>query len=309
VAAAWKKAQRIAADEGEILPQVFKMEGDQITDIVQVPSMKAWDYIKRGLDDVVEGFTDDFGRIKGHEGMVANDLRKNLNSVLEEMNPAWKQAKQIWSSKSRLEKAMETGRKAFSEDVDLTARQLRKMSPEDMEMLRIGAANALKTKINKMGDQHDIAKKVWGNPDIRSKLKLLFPDERKYRKFAADVMREAKKHQTKGQVLGNSVTGRLEAEKADMAFDPTFLAALGRGDLGQAAASGMRFLANRASVPSRGFSEEMADRLFTVDPAQQQELLRRLAMSQMPGADRRWQMTSGGMFGGLSTLPSMFGAD
>jgi len=276
VVKAFQAAKRIAKEEGEELPKIFKIEDDKVVDILEVPNMKAWAYIKRGLDDVVESTKDDFGRIRGNEGYAVNNTRKALDNILKEQNPDFAEAQAVWSGKMRFEEALKRGQKFLTEDADLSERAIKKMTPDELEMFRVGVAKAIRDKINKMGDGYDVGKRIFGNKDMRRKLKLAFGDDRSFREFQKVVLNEMNQAQTRQKVLGNSVTGRLEAEKADLMVDPTFLSNLAQGNLGGAARAGLGYVTNRMKVPSESLGNELTQMMFT--PNQQvalQNLLQR----------------------------------
>lgn len=277
VARAWKKAKELAGEEGVDLPEMIKVEDGKVVDIIEIPDMRSWDYIKRGLDDVVSGYTDDFGRIKGTVGKAVDDTRKELNKILEDMNPVWKEAKQVWSGKIRYEEALKRGMAFLREDADLSKRAIQAMTDRERDMFRVGVAKAIRDKINKMGDTWDVSKRIFGNKDMREKLRLVFPDNRAFREFQRTMLREQTMARTQQKVLGNSVTGRLEGEKADLMVDPSALTEAARGNYGGAMQSALQWATNRMNVPSERLGNQLTGMLF--DPAQQIPTMQRLGNS------------------------------
>lgn len=278
VATAWKKAQRIAADEGEDLPQVFKMsdDGERIVGIIDSPNTKAWDYIIRGLDDVVESHTDITGKLKGNIGRGALNLRRQIDDIVKEGNPAFKEAKRVWSGKMGLESALIKGQKLLTDDFDLSKRAIAKLSEGEKEMFRVGVFKALRTKINKAGDGFDVGKRVFGNKDLRDKLELIFPDKKSFKAFEKQARLEQRLYRTKNTVVGGSPTARIEGEKTDMLIDPTFVTRLARGDLMGAGAAAARYGANKMAVPTERTALDLSNILFEKNPMIQQQILKQL---------------------------------
>src|SRR3990167_8490716 len=96
IQSALKSAVRLAEDEGHKIPDSFPSTG-------QMSSMRVWDYIKRGLDDVIESGKNQFGRLN-EQGRAAY---KNKLASLEilDANPAYKAARAAYGGEAANETA------------------------------------------------------------------------------------------------------------------------------------------------------------------------------------------------------------
>ena len=279
MANAWAKAKRIAADEGEELPEVFRLNeaGDKVIGITSAPNMKAWHYMKGGLDDVVGGHKNQItGKIEGNEGYAADKVRRETLAELRRLNPKYAEANKIYSGLAQMKDALFQGKKLFSDDADITARAFNAMADSEKEMFRLGAAKAIMNRIEGAADGHNVYNKIFQNKTIRRKLKTIFPDPKSYRQFQSFMLKEKEMFETRGKVLGGSPTARIEGEKADMLVDPGALMEAGKGNYGNAAAQMARSVAARAKLPTESIRNELGPSLFSNDKAVQNRTLQGL---------------------------------
>ena len=99
MAQAWQKAQALAKEEGVSLPQYFTVDADGKLIAKQAPDWRAWDYIKRGLDEVVQANTDQFGRVN-NMGRVVGDTRRSMLNILDQANPDYAAARSMYGTAS-----------------------------------------------------------------------------------------------------------------------------------------------------------------------------------------------------------------
>jgi hypothetical protein len=91
-------AKLIAAEEGrDITVPVFengKMAGRDV-----VPDWRSWDYIKRGIDRVIEENTDNFGKMTAY-GRSVVQTKKELLGILDKANPDYSVARKAFETAS-----------------------------------------------------------------------------------------------------------------------------------------------------------------------------------------------------------------
>lgn len=91
-------AKLIAAEEGkDITVPVFdkgKLVGRDV-----VPDWRSWDYIKRGIDRVIEENTDELGRVNAYGRTVVN-TKKQLLAQLDQANPDYAKARAVYGNGS-----------------------------------------------------------------------------------------------------------------------------------------------------------------------------------------------------------------
>lgn len=99
---AWKKAQRLAADEGRDLPKLvtFDESGAVKIDPTVTPDWRAWDYIKKGLDQVVSENTNAMTGTLSPQGRAASNLRSQILEILDRVNPDYKAARAVYGDAS-----------------------------------------------------------------------------------------------------------------------------------------------------------------------------------------------------------------
>lgn len=219
---AYQRAQAIARLEGEELPDIFTykhgMHGPVVSGVRDDAAMtiKAIDYVKRGMDDVIES-----GSRGGKMGRAeARALRARLKGMLErvdEVVPEYKAARAQYAGDAAVTAAFETGRKEF---LRLDPRQIRanmaNMSASERDFYRRGALDAVRARLEKAADGRDLSKVVFGNSETRKRMRLLFNNESDFKKFADAMLSERNMRETEQFVLGGSPTARIQAEQADL---------------------------------------------------------------------------------------------
>jgi len=91
-------AKLIAKEEGrDITVPVY--ENGKLVGRDVVPDWRSWDYIKRGIDRVIEENTDEFGRVNAY-GRTVKNTKTQLLSFLDRANPDYKAARAIYGDAS-----------------------------------------------------------------------------------------------------------------------------------------------------------------------------------------------------------------
>lgn len=272
------QAKLNAAEEGRELPMSVRVvDGEEIVD--GVPDMRAWDDIKKGLDDVIDSGTDPVTGKLNADARRAVGTKRELLSILDDINPAYKEARSVFAGPKRNEIALEMGRKFMREDAEVISEQLAELSGAEQAFFRSGAMRAMRDKILENQNPRSVIEKLERN----GKLRAVVPDDEAYEEFVEALQREAKFQETANKIRGGSPTARIEAEKLDMGIDPGVVSDIARGNLGQAAAGLARNISGRMQLPSDRLRGSIAEPLMTTDPAMQQRVLQGL----IPEAGRR----------------------
>ncbi len=267
---AMRNALKQAADEGEDIAPAFRIKNGEVEGLEQ-PSMKTWDYVKRGLDEVIESNTDEFGKVNA-AGRRAANIKREMLDELDEINPTYKQARQVFADDAANESALKMGRQFIRKDAEITQDALNKMSEAEREYFRAGAIRAIRDKIEAAADTNDAYKRIFNNPGIRKKLESLFPDKRSFAQFARQMQNESAFYRTRGTVTGNSATARRLAQQSDLNVDSEFMSGAVLSPEYALARTGLRSLQNRMGIPE-DVAEELAPMLFSQDAATQQKAL------------------------------------
>lgn len=294
--AAFAKAQRIAAEEGRDpteLGLIFNEAGDPVflagARNGQIPSTQTLDYIKRGLDDVIEQYRD---RTSGNlrldtEGRAINATRAELVGMLREGNPQYAAALDAWGGPSRAMDMLEFGRdmyKARGNPAD-SIRRFQELPAADQEAVRIGFVRDAVADIGNLGDNSSAYLKLFGNNNKRAVAQLLFPDEASFNRFAAQMRAERDMLKTNRTVQGGSPTARIDADKAALSAAETdigMIESLMSGSIPRMIGTAMQRAKNFQQGVSPQVAESLAQKLFTANPDVMQATIRGLQGLRAP---------------------------
>lgn len=172
--------------------------------------MRDLDHLKQGLDELIEKATDPTGKLSP-TGFAYNKLRTRLLDKLDDMTDGfYKQTRDAFAGPSALIDATKKGKAFFSADDAATRKVLDNFSESEREAFRLGAFEALRNKLGRPGGQSEVMG-MWKDKVLREKLQAVFPDERAFRTFAADVARESRLRGLEGVGRGSQTAARQMA--------------------------------------------------------------------------------------------------
>jgi len=124
-----------------------------------------------------------------------------------------------WMKQEALESGAKFMNRAEFLNPEALASSLAKMSPEELHTFRIGAAQALKQKLE-VNTRTDVTKKIMDIPVLEDKIRFAFGDVEMFKKYITGL--ESEKTMFKGySMMGGSQTAEREAAKADAVIDPS----------------------------------------------------------------------------------------
>lgn len=215
-----KNAQRAIANRGRDAKELgFSINKNGRLTVSKNATFEALDLAKRGIDDHLDTFRDDFGRLTTNDSTRAIiDARDALVSRMRELNPDYAAALDTYAPFAKNAEALTMGGKAITA-TKATPAQLSEivssMDPDQLANYQVGAANAIINKIKKSKDNRD-AFSVFRDEDMRQRLAAVFPDkadELANLKSVTDL--EGVMRRTKESLLGGSATqGRQVAQEA-----------------------------------------------------------------------------------------------
>jgi hypothetical protein len=217
-----QRALSLAREEGRdpaSLGITFNTAGDPVFE--RVPSWQTLDYVKRGLDDVLNAHRDSVtGRLVRDEGVNATERTMQFfRDFMDANNPAYAPARAAWSGPSQSLAALKMGGGFANMAPDRIAHEISRLDPGDQTFYRLGAANALKDQIAGKGPGGNEALALMGNRTRQDQLGAIFPDQASFQQFMTQVARpEAQMFQTRMNVIGGSPTGRRVAEDQTQSF-------------------------------------------------------------------------------------------
>lgn len=288
------RAEHLAANEQIPFQQLFiNIADDGTATARRVPDARAWDYIKRGFDDMIDAQTDSITKKMTNEGRILTTLKNKMLSEIDRVNPAYKAARQAWSGQQQLDSALEFGRTAMTLSPEAVKRTLAEMGQAEKAAARAGAAEWIRNSIDQRNFTHNAILKFFSNRQQVKNLRALFDNDEQFATFRKAIFAEARKRSTYEAVKGNSTTA---SQLADM-FETG-----GQGGAGlqaaRTAAAGSPVTATLQYIGSRmkmlgGLTPEVADeiakRLMTADSAKVRMVaneLMRLERQQLTAAQK-----------------------
>ena len=210
---ALQKAVKLAGDEQAPFKQWFaNIADDGTVTIKRVPDMRAWDYIKRGFDDVIDRETDNITGKMTTAGRAVVGLKNKLLRELDDANPAYAQARKVASDGFRMDEALEFGRKAGSMSAQVVSRKFAAMSEAEKQAARVGYAEAMRKKIDGAGWTHNKVRQLLGSPEQYRVLRAMSKTPGDFKALRSAIFNEARKQKTFDAVRGNSTTARQLAD-------------------------------------------------------------------------------------------------
>ena len=281
---AWNEARDAAATRGEELPPFFQL--DEFGDWQQsgvMPDMQAWDRMKQGIDRMIERETDTVtGRVTP-TGRDLTALKRELVGELDEINPAYADARRIFAGDEAIQNAMRDGERFLNMKTREVTSAVKDMTDSEKESFLTGAMEAIREKMGRArsGEIGEFRFLEQGN--TREKLRAIFPEGREGDRQLGKLMRMLDRERTfastQGALVGGSQTALRqaagEAVKTGVAL-PTTLEAL-TSPVRAGIQTAMQGASQAVSGLGREAVTELGGMLF--DPAQTSR-----AIAQMQGA-------------------------
>ena len=253
--------------EKYLLPEIYKPTGkvDSLTntpvmELTQVPNLRTLDYVKRGLDDLIDaGFRGQSSVGKG-QASALKELRNQFRGRLDQLVPEYKDVRRMYAGDMEVMEAMRMGMKDFGKlDHEQVINAVAGMSAAEKEAFRTGVARDLYSRVMDPATNFNAAQRIIGSPEMQAKLQPLFDSPGQFKLFKTALEREAQLFNQANQILGGSQTGKR------MQMRERFESGPGVGEaVGQAITGGfwnsLTGLAARA-VSKGSLSDDVAERL------------------------------------------------
>lgn len=191
-------------------------KGDPI--IGTVPTMKMLAAGKEGLDAVVLDQVHPIGHTSAgrptKEGLANRKLRDEFRKELVTLNPTYGKAMEAWSGPSESIDAVRQGKDHFSrgDSIEQIQAEFDQMTEANKEFYRLGAAEDLIRRNQKVAFAGDETKAIHNSRDDANLLRVLFKDPKEADQFIESVERKRQMFETKQKVAGGSDTAERIAE-------------------------------------------------------------------------------------------------
>jgi hypothetical protein len=217
------------------------------------------DYMKRGLDAVIESRAGGKNAISRTEARALRNRLNELLDLVDKEHPEYAEARKTFAGDASLRDALESGTNFLNESHTVTAKQLARMTDGEREMYRVGAVDALRNIGERTPENMDKVKRLFGNPEAKARLQALLGDPDKFAGLSDDMAKEAQLVQTKNGALVGSRTAPMALEMGDL-FSTAANAAT--GNIGGLAKQGVKaILSNRAKVGSEKIANAVSQKL------------------------------------------------
>lgn len=202
-------ALKMAAEQGvdpSTLGIVFNEAGDPI--LSQTPTWKTLDYIKGGIDDVVENYRDPVtGKLNlDRYGDAANKTRFAFRDAIDQLNPYYAPARAEWAGPSQSIDATWAGRNIFRPDTELTQKRIASLPNSDLPFFRAGVVRAVQDLMGTSSDGIAAVQRVFSQPGMRQKISAAFPPNT-YDQFISRVDSEMSGDPILAKVLSTNPDG------------------------------------------------------------------------------------------------------
>ncbi len=216
---ALKRAYGIAKEEGRDPKTMgFNIDPEGNVTLEKHNSMQTWDYVKRGLDDVIEANRDPVtGRLKLDEaGRAVNATQRQFLNELDSLNPAYKAARLAYGGPAKMATALNKGAKVVNKDAEAIWAETRDLPSAELEQYKLGVRSALSKMMEGRTDAADKVKALVGTPKKRAALAHLFGGTDKFDSFMQTLAHEGEAAKTHAAVNTGSPTANRLADDAQL---------------------------------------------------------------------------------------------
>jgi len=153
------------ADDAEARAMAF-LEGESPGPRVELipgetPSMQTLDYVKRGLDDVLEDSRNATGQlVLDTNGRAIQQLRRDFRAELDRLNPDYAAARASHASTAALQRATELGEGFLTMEADEFSRLVSRLGPAEREVALAAARRAVERGVGTQGAAPGIAQRL-----------------------------------------------------------------------------------------------------------------------------------------------------
>ena len=239
--AAWRQAEGGATPSGMGISKGFKLE--------------TWDYIKEGLDEVIEKLDP----VKERRALKrAVTMKNNLVKELDKLDATggdYAKARGLSSDNFKNQEAFEFGQKFIRKNVrlDELTSKMSDMGEEQLHNYRIGAIQELRNNIGDMRAGANKAQAMLDDETLQRKIKTVFGDKQKFGEYMDLLKNEAEMTKLR-TTLGGSRTAKNLASNDDSFVDPNaFVGGLIKMKAGNVVGGGIDIL---KSLGSKAFMRE-----------------------------------------------------
>lgn len=217
IARAEKAAARLRGED----PSKYELATGYVMDAAgniteaPLPDVRTLDYIKRGIDTVIERGFEGEGISKA-EASALRDLRRQFVNAIDEatIDPntgvsAYALARRDYAGDMEVLDAMRTAREKFTRlPPEEVADFVGTASRAEVDAFRTGAFRNIYDKIMESPQNFNAAKRIVNSPQTMERLRPLFDTQAQFNLYKAALLREAQLFDQSSKILSGSPTAR-----------------------------------------------------------------------------------------------------
>ena len=273
------RARTIAANERRDPTALgFDLDEQGETVVTRFDSPETLDFVKRGLDDLIEDARDPVtGQVKYTPSLRGvESVRKSLVKEADNLYPIYGEARAAFAGPASAEEALQLGRQSLNASAEDVEAALGRMGPAEREQYALGFRAAMADNIGRATDGASQAQRLLGTPRKRAALASVFGGEENFGRFLQTMGDERATSETFRSVMSGSQTAERMAADAQTSDGGLLESAAGSalrgvtqpvgllGDLVKSLGEVNRFGAGQAGDATR---ESVAALLAETDPA------------------------------------------
>jgi len=197
------------------LTPIYTMDAAGNITETALPDVRTLDYIKRGIDTVIERGFEGEGISKA-EASALRDLRKQFVKAIDEatIDPntgesAYALARRDYAGDMEVLDAMRTAREKFTRlPPEEVADFVSTASRAEVDAFRTGAFRNIYDKIMESPQNFNAAKRIVNSPQTMDRLRPLFDTQAQFNLYKAALLREAQLFDQSSKILSGSPTAR-----------------------------------------------------------------------------------------------------
>ena len=280
--AAVKALRDMGIPEDRIPEYLAKAQGDVMSmEEITLPDVRTLDYIKRGLDDMID---------QGYRGVgmsipqakALKDLRTTFVNRIDDIVPEYRQARNIYGGDLEVRNALDLGFEKFNSlQPEQLTRMFSKFGDAEKDAFRTGAARHLYDVVMGPSTDADYAGRIIRSPKTQEKLRAIFPSDAQYNLFETALMRESELFRDASRALAGSATARRTAGLQEFEADPLMDAASALATQGfeRGLVSGVMNMIGKGTI-SDDLAAKMAEWLSSNDPQKIAAVVQKLEQYQ-----------------------------
>jgi hypothetical protein len=194
---------------------IWKQQGKKLQ-LVAVPNVRRFNYIKQGLDQSIEREYDKETGRYSPEGKALIELKNEILSHLDNLVPEYKAARARFRGDTELLNALRQGRRfdRMTHD-DVISEQAKLKTGTERELFRIGASEALRLRVNKSPHSADAVKQIYNSPEEIRKIREIARDPASFDALHKFLAQEGGMFKTGAKSIAGSETAARLAADAD----------------------------------------------------------------------------------------------